>query len=77
VKTPFKDDDGKPQAPILGGNRLGPVGGRIVAEVMFGLVMADNQSYLVQNPKWKPTIKDMSDNKTKFELADIVHYVDG
>lgn len=76
VKTPFKDDDGKPQAPILGGNRLGPVGGRIVAEVLFGLVMADSQSYLVQNPKWKPTIKDMSDEKTKFEFADIVRYID-
>lgn len=76
VKTPFKGDDGKPQAPILGGNHLGPVGGRIVAEVLFGLVMADNQSFLVQNPRWKPTIKDMSGKNATFELADIVRYVD-
>jgi hypothetical protein len=76
VKTPFKDDAGKSQSPLLGGARLGEVGGRIVAEVLIGLAVADSQSYLVQNPKWKPTVKDMSAKDARFELADVVRYID-
>src|SRR3954452_4257325 len=38
-----------------GGEHLGPVGGRIVAEVMVGLVSGDRQSYLRQDPDWTPT----------------------
>jgi hypothetical protein len=73
----FTDDaSNKPRTVPLGGAHLGQVGGRIVAEVLIGLVQADDQSYLVQNPKWKPTVKDMSAKGAKFELADIVHYVD-
>jgi len=37
------------------GEHLGPVGGRIVAEVMVGLVSGDRQSYLRQDPDWTPT----------------------
>ncbi len=37
------------------GERLGPVGGRIVAEVIVGLVQGDGQSYLRQDPDWAPT----------------------
>ena len=42
----FKKDD----TPI----RLGPVGGRIVAEVFVGLMLGDSQSFLSQNPGWNP-----------------------
>jgi hypothetical protein len=42
----FEDDD----TPI----RLGPVGGRIVAEVFAGLALGDNFSYLSQQPLWRP-----------------------
>ena len=78
VKTPFKDDSGKAQAPMLGGSHLGKVGGRIVAEVLIGLAVADKQSYLVQNPNWKPTAteKNMSAKSARFELADVVNYID-
>ncbi|MEA2595308.1 MAG: hypothetical protein QOF01_1777, partial [Thermomicrobiales bacterium] len=38
-----------------GGKRLGPVGGRIVAEVLIGLLYGDPQSYLRINPAWTPT----------------------
>ena len=34
--------------------QLGPVGGRIVAEVFLGLLFADPGSYLQKNPKWTP-----------------------
>lgn len=37
------------------GEHLGPVGGRIVAEVIVGLVRGDRQSYLRQDPDWTPT----------------------
>ncbi|MDQ3676676.1 MAG: heme peroxidase family protein [Actinomycetota bacterium] len=37
------------------GNHLGPVGGRIVAEVIVGLIRGDGQSYLRQDPDWEPT----------------------
>lgn len=37
------------------GEHLGPVGGRIVAEVIVGLVQGDRQSYLRQEPGWLPT----------------------
>ncbi|MEA2584453.1 MAG: hypothetical protein QOF33_2538 [Thermomicrobiales bacterium] len=38
-----------------GGKRLGPVGGRIVAEVLIGLLYGDPQSYLRIDPAWTPT----------------------
>jgi hypothetical protein len=36
------------------GERLGPVGGRIVAEVLVGLLAHDPQGFLRQQPGWKP-----------------------
>ena len=36
--------------------KLGPVGGRIVAETIAGLMLGDSSSYLSQNPLWKPTM---------------------
>ena len=38
-----------------GGDRLGPVGGRIVAEVLIGLLRADPASYLSLNRTGNPT----------------------
>ena len=40
---------------MAGGEHLGPVGGRIVAEVIHGLIEGDGQSYLRQDPAWGPT----------------------
>ena len=39
--------------------RLGPVGGRIVAETLIGLIYADPFSYLAQDPNWTPTVGGM------------------
>ena len=36
--------------------KLGPVGGRIVAETFVGLLLADSQSFLSQDPLWKPSL---------------------
>jgi len=38
------------------GLQLGPVGGRIVAEVLVGLLEADESSYLRQWPTWTPEL---------------------
>ena len=39
---------------VNGGQFLGPVGGRIVAEVLLGLLLADPTSYLRRQPQWQP-----------------------
>ena len=36
--------------------KLGPVGGRIVAETFVGLLVGDSRSYLSQNPRWRPSL---------------------
>jgi hypothetical protein len=38
-----------------GGATLGPVGGRIVAEVLIGLLEGDRNSFLRREPDWRPT----------------------
>jgi len=44
------------EADVLAdGQHLGPVGGRIVAEVFHGLIDGDPSSYLSQDPDWTPT----------------------
>ena len=39
---------------MAGGLHLGPVGGRIVAETLIGLLRADPTSYLTVHPRFKP-----------------------
>jgi hypothetical protein len=38
------------------GDRLGAVGGRIVGEVLVGIVDADPESYRAADPAWRPTL---------------------
>lgn len=52
--------------------RLGPVGGRMVAEVFLGLMFGDNDSFLNLEPNWTPTIA-----KSNFRLRDLVKYALG
>ncbi|MDA1237192.1 MAG: hypothetical protein O3A53_20665 [Acidobacteria bacterium] len=40
---------------LHGGRCMGPVGGRIVAEVIIGLLAADPQSYVNAEPGWTPS----------------------
>jgi hypothetical protein len=51
------------------GDRLGPVGGRIVAEVLIGLLRADPASYLSLEPDWEPTLPAAG---SSFALADLI-----
>ena len=41
-------------AACSGGHRLGPVGGRIVAEVLIGLINNDKRSFRQVSPEWRP-----------------------
>ena len=41
---------------VADGLHLGPVGGRIVAEVLIGLLQTDEGSYLATQPRWRPTL---------------------
>jgi len=52
-----------------GGDRLGPVGGRIVAEVLIGLLRADPTSYLSLEPGWQPTLPAAG---PRFGLTDLL-----
>ncbi len=51
-----------------GGEHLGPVGGRIVGEVIVGLIEGDSQSYLTQDPTWTPTYG----TDGAFEMTDLL-----
>jgi hypothetical protein len=45
------------EAELLhGGQQLGPVGGRIMAETLVGLLQRDPNSYLYLDPSWKPQL---------------------
>lgn len=52
------------------GERLGEVGGRIVAEVIFELLRKDPTSFL-SDPKWRP---ELAGTDGKFGIADLLKY---
>jgi hypothetical protein len=54
-----------------GGLTLGPVGGRIVAEVLIGLIQSDPSSYLIQKPKWTPTLTSAG---SSFRMKDFLSF---
>jgi hypothetical protein len=56
---------------VNGGEYLGPVGGRIVAEVMIGLLAADPSSYLNRNPRWQP---HFGGSGSDYQLTNFLHF---
>ncbi|MGH2380551.1 MAG: peroxidase family protein [Candidatus Limnocylindria bacterium] len=54
------------------GRHLGEVGGRIVAEVLLGLLEADPSSYLRLQPSWKPFLP--STTSGDFTIADLIAF---
>jgi Animal haem peroxidase len=57
-------------AVLEDGERLGPVGGRIVGEVLVGIIDADPESFRSVDPGWTPTLP--SHIPGSFGLADIL-----
>ena len=51
------------------GEYLGDVGGRVLAEVLLGLLLADPTAYLHAQPDWRPTLPAADGN---FRLADLL-----
>ena len=53
------------------GLHLGPVAGRIVAEVLIGLLQSDPNSYVVKQPNWQPTLQNPGSG---FRMTDFLTY---
>ncbi|MBA2313187.1 MAG: peroxidase [Actinobacteria bacterium] len=57
-----------------GGASLGPVGGRIVAEVLLGMLKGDPFSYINIEPNWEPFL---GQNPQDFTMGDLVAFTLG
>jgi heme peroxidase len=55
-----------------GGRRLGPVGARIVAEVLIGLLAGDPQSFLSQEPGFRP--QPPFTRRGRFGMAELIRF---
>ena len=67
------------EAQVLqNGERLGPVGARIVTEVCIGLLEGDKASYLAQDPDWQPFLPtiDASKNGDDFRMVDLLRFAE-
>jgi hypothetical protein len=56
------------------GIRLGPVGGRLVAEVFIGLLQLDPDSYLSMQPNWVPTLPTHDGTPASFRMIDFLTF---
>jgi hypothetical protein len=55
------------------GQHMGPVGGRIVAEVLIGLLELDPQSFLSE-PGWRPTLPAKFSGSGSFKMIDFLAF---
>jgi hypothetical protein len=55
-------------APEAQGNRLGPVGSTLLAEVFVGLVLRSEDSILRSRDPWRPTVG----SNGRFDLPDLL-----
>jgi hypothetical protein len=62
------------ELPPYNGNQLGPVGGRIMAETLVGLLQRDPNSYLYLDPSWKPAPPIANPTTGKFEFSDLLKF---
>jgi hypothetical protein len=56
-----------------GAKRLGPVGGRIVAEVLLGLLKHDANSYVNHSTAWKPS-KPIAPRDGDFKMDNLIRF---
>ncbi len=55
-----------------GGTRIGPVGGRIVAEVLLGMLAADPASFVHASPAWIPSLP--AEEPGRFTMTDLLRF---
>ena len=58
---------------LAGGLTLGPVGGRIVAEVFIGLLQTDPHSWVVKQPSFRPTLPS-GNTRGSFTMVDFLRF---
>jgi Animal haem peroxidase len=58
---------------LADGLHLGPVAGRIVAEVFIGLLQTDPSSWVARHPRWRPTLPATGD---AFRMTDFLTFAD-
>jgi hypothetical protein len=58
------------EAEKVGTGKLGPVGGRLVAEVLMGLLKGDPFSYVNVEPTWRPSLG----TNGGFRMPDLVQF---
>jgi hypothetical protein len=56
------------------GLTLGPVGGRIVGEVLIGLMQLNTNSYLRAQPNWRPTLPNRTGGVGTFNILDFLDF---
>jgi hypothetical protein len=61
----------KEAAVFASGQHLGPVGGRIVGEVIIGLMLTDRNSWLASDPHWRPTLPSRR-GSGEFDMVDLL-----
>jgi hypothetical protein len=71
-ETPFWYYVLKESEVRAGGERLGDVGGRIVAEVLISLIDADRRSYRSMDPAWQPALPGAQAGT--FTMADLLRF---
>jgi len=54
------------------GRRLGPTGGRIVAEVLLGMLAGDPSSFLQASPPWSPSLP--AEQAGRFTMSDLLRF---
>jgi len=74
IDVPVAENVGKAGSVRIGTPQLGPVGGRIVAEVFLGLIFADPLSLLRMQPDWAPP--SVQGGKS-YQLKDFVQFALG
>ena len=61
------------ELPPISGRHLGPVGGRIVGEVLLGLLELDPRSWWSVDPSWTPSIAP-ADRERGLQMSDLITF---
>ncbi len=72
TETPLWYYIGREAAALGGGDRLGPVGARLVAGVLIALLDRDPDSFRAIDPDWTPILPALAGTPQSFSLLDLL-----